>query len=374
MKTPEIVLTGGPCSGKTTGINYISEKLRDRGVRTFLVPEVATMLITGGVSDIGSVAQNNHELYYHLEKEMLLINLALRQRYQALAQGFPEEKKVIIFDRGPMDVKAYIGNSYFQVMLDEERLTLNDVRDSFDTAIHLVTAAIGAEKFYTCENNKARRETLEEARDADRRTLNAYNGHPHLVIINNRLPSFEHKMKRLLAVVLKSLHMPAPLEIERKYLLKCTPDFSIPELQNAQKISIEQIYLISPTEQSIRIRKRSQSNSSTYYKAIKSRISDTTRTEVEVAIQAKDYLGLQSLRDQTTHVIHKDRYCFIYEDQYFELDIFQEPARGLVLLEIELTEENDEVVLPPFLQIEREVTGNESYSNHAIAKGMLHIN
>jgi hypothetical protein len=33
--------------------------------------------------------------------------------------------------------------------------------------IHLVTAAIGAEKYYTTENNAARTETKEEARALD---------------------------------------------------------------------------------------------------------------------------------------------------------------------------------------------------------------
>lgn len=45
----EIVLTGGPCAGKTTALSYISEKLMDKGFRVFIVPEVATMLINGGI-------------------------------------------------------------------------------------------------------------------------------------------------------------------------------------------------------------------------------------------------------------------------------------------------------------------------------------
>lgn len=37
--------------------------------------------------------------------------------------------------------------------------------------IHLVTAAIGAEKYYTTENNTARTESLEQARDLDFKVL-----------------------------------------------------------------------------------------------------------------------------------------------------------------------------------------------------------
>lgn len=41
-KPKEIVVTGGPCAGKTTGLSYVQQKLMDRGWRPFIVPEVAT--------------------------------------------------------------------------------------------------------------------------------------------------------------------------------------------------------------------------------------------------------------------------------------------------------------------------------------------
>lgn len=48
----------------------------------------------------------------------------------------------------------------------------------YDAVIHLVSAAIGAEKYYTTENNAARTETIEEAQALDFRVLNAWVGHP----------------------------------------------------------------------------------------------------------------------------------------------------------------------------------------------------
>lgn len=47
---------------------------------------------------------------------------------------------------------------------------------------HLVTAAEGAEKFYTLENNGIRIESIEEAREVDRRTCRAWIGHPKLYV------------------------------------------------------------------------------------------------------------------------------------------------------------------------------------------------
>jgi len=49
----------------------------------------------------------------------------------------------------------------------------------------MVTAADGAEKFYTFENNVARYESLEEAVKLDKRLINAWVGHPNFSIIEN---------------------------------------------------------------------------------------------------------------------------------------------------------------------------------------------
>lgn len=44
----------------------------------------------------------------------------------------------------------------------------------YDAVIHMVTAAIGAERFYTTENNSVRTETPEQARELDIKVLNAW--------------------------------------------------------------------------------------------------------------------------------------------------------------------------------------------------------
>ncbi|MEK7123419.1 MAG: AAA family ATPase [Patescibacteria group bacterium] len=372
-KTPEIVLTGGPCAGKTTGLNYISEKLRDRGFRVFLVPEAATMIINPGVPDISDIAKNHPEKYFKVEESMLLLQRALRAEFNRLAGIFESEKRVIIFDRAEMDVKAYMPDFLFEAMLRDLKLDLYDVRDSYDGVIHLVTAANGAEKFYTLGNNKARRETLEEAGAADERTKNVWIGHSHLKIINNSAAGFEAKMKRALQSASRILGIPVPIEIERKFLLGILPDFNILELQNVQKICIEQMYLISSSNEQIRIRKRSQGDSATYYKTVKSKISPAVRYETEETISAKEYIKLRELMIPGSKIIRKYRYCFVYKDQYFEMDASIEPVRQipLYLLEIELTEENDKLEIPPFLDVKKEVTADERYSNYALALGQI---
>ena len=362
----EIVLTGGPCSGKTTGRSYLTEKLRDRGFRVFLVPEIPTIIIDGGVSDIIELKKKDPRKYYEVEKEMLSIQMAVCSHFRDLAKVFNGEKGVIIYDRGPIDVKAYVGPGEFESIMDELRLNLYDVRDSFDGVIHLITAAKGAEKFYACDNNKARLETtLEEARIIDEKTLQVWLGHQHLRIIDNST-DFEKKMHRTLQAISRILGIPVPLEIERKFLLSRIPDFAVKELQLAQKISIEQIYVNSSSGEETRIRKRSQNGFSVYYLTRKVPVGPGVRNEREEEIRAIDYMEMQKEQIHGSKIIRKNRYCFAYNNQYFELDIITEPKKRC-LLEIELTEEGDRLELPDFLKIKKEVTGDERYSNYALA-------
>ena len=50
MKITKIVVTGGPCAGKTTGLSWIQNAFAARGYRVLFVPETATELISNGVA------------------------------------------------------------------------------------------------------------------------------------------------------------------------------------------------------------------------------------------------------------------------------------------------------------------------------------
>ena len=67
----KIVLAGGPGAGKTSALAVFSAKLADWGFRVFLVPELATELITGGISDLGAIAARDPVLFCDIEGSML---------------------------------------------------------------------------------------------------------------------------------------------------------------------------------------------------------------------------------------------------------------------------------------------------------------
>ena len=62
------------------------------------------------------------------------------------------QNSIVLCDRGVMDGSAYMDEAGFNKLLAEVGLDIISARDSrYDAVFHLVTAADGAESFYTLE-------------------------------------------------------------------------------------------------------------------------------------------------------------------------------------------------------------------------------
>ena len=59
----KIVLTGGPCAGKTTAQNWISNYFSKRGYTVLFVPETATELISNGVTPWTCASNYDYQSY-----------------------------------------------------------------------------------------------------------------------------------------------------------------------------------------------------------------------------------------------------------------------------------------------------------------------
>ena len=69
----KIVLTGGPCAGKTTALVRIIEHFSGLGYKVFTIPEVPTMFTQAGMNYL----TDNANFFYEGEKATLQIQLAL---------------------------------------------------------------------------------------------------------------------------------------------------------------------------------------------------------------------------------------------------------------------------------------------------------
>lgn len=360
MSISKIVITGGPCGGKSTAMSSIEEALSPLGYTVLFVPETATELITGGISSrtCGSNADfQSCLLGLQLEKEKVFLKAASTMK---------KDKILIVCDRGALDNKAYMSDEEFAEVLQGLGTSEVELRDEYDAVFHLVTAAKGAEEFYTTANNKARTETAEEARDLDDRLIAAWTGHPHLRVIDNST-DFEDKIHRLIAEISAFLGEPEPCEIERKFLIEY-PDLSwLEACPSCAKIEIIQTYLNAPEGEEIRVRQRGAGGHYTYYQTTKRKVTGLKRVEIENRLSGDEYLELLMNADTTKRQIRKNRYCLTYEGQYFEIDVY--PFwDDRAILEIELRSEDTPINLPPQIRVIKEVTDDESYKNASLAR------
>ena len=87
------------------------------------------------------------------------------------------------------------------MLLAERGMTREDAYARYDAVVHLVTAAIGAEHFFSHETNEHRLEGVEEAVRVDKALRAGWSGHPNLQVIEN-VGTFDEKLHRAVESVL----------------------------------------------------------------------------------------------------------------------------------------------------------------------------
>ena len=190
MTVKRIVVTGGPCGGKSTALAYIKKTAEALGFRVLTVGETATELISGGVAPwtcATNAVYQNFQIALQMHKEEIFL---------AAAATMGAEKLLIVCDRGLLDNRAYMTEAEFFSCLASRGDTLEEYLARYDAVFHLVTAAKGAEAFYTTANNAARTETPDEARRVDDRLICAWAEHPRRFVLDNS-GDFADKMARL---------------------------------------------------------------------------------------------------------------------------------------------------------------------------------
>lgn len=359
MEITKIVITGGPCGGKSTAMSWIQNAFTQMGYTVLFVPETATELITAGIAP-WTCGSN-----LDFQKSLLKLQLKKEEVFEQSAKTMNTEKVLIVCDRGAIDNKVYMTDLEFSSVVNSVGINEVELRDNYDAVFHLVTAAKGAEKFYTTANNSARTETVEEAAEMDDKFISAWTGHPHFRVIDNS-SDFENKMKRLIAEISSFLGEPEPYEIERKFLIEY-PDFKwLNSNPSCHKIEIIQTYLNSTNDDEIRVRQRGENGNYIYFKTIKKKVTDLKRVEIEKRLSQEEYLSLLMNADTSKRQIRKDRYCLTYDNQYFEIDVY--PFwNDKAIAEIELRDETIDVSFPKEIKVIKEVTDDETYKNSSLA-------
>ncbi|KAL7294000.1 hypothetical protein TKK_0012573 [Trichogramma kaykai] len=364
----KLVLTGGPCGGKTTGQTRICTFFENLGWKVFRVPETATVLLSGGIkfSDL------NAEQAFKFQESLLKTMLQIENTFFELGTSM-NRNCLIICDRGAMDASAFISKEKWELMMASNGWNSVELRDTrYNHIIHMVSAANGAEQFYSTEDHACRTEGLGLARELDYKAASAWVGHPYFDVIDNS-QDFESKICRMIECVCQKLGIDTGDRLQAssrkvKFLVKgpLPPDEEFPPFQD---FDVVHNYLQSnnPKTQA-RLRKRGQKGHWSYIHTLRRPKINDQVVEVKTQLTHRDYLNMLAQRDDSHFTIFKRRRCFLINNQYFQLDIYREPCHkrcnGLMLLETYTALPSDKLmnILPQILTIEKEVTGNPDYS------------
>lgn len=371
-----IVLTGGPCGGKSTAMSHITDRLTALGFRVFCVPEAASLLITG-VGMVPPMLPEHERITF--EGTLLRTKIALEDTFTALAKA-SKRRSVVLCDRGTMDTRAYMDKETFDLVLSEFGWNVVDLRDRrYDGVVHLVTAAIGAPQHYGTENNTARHESLEQAAELDFKILEAWVGHPRIRIVDNST-DWKGKLSRVLDIVCQFVGAPRPNAEQRKFVLE---NFDVESIRqkgiHVETFNVEQTYLHKERSQNTKgytyLRRRGQNGSYTYT------LSSTGQPRVdkvatplpadheksiilERSITGREYLALLRQSDSRRLTVKKQVHCFVHDNHYYEIHRFADPDVGLVILNTEAESQK----LPSFLCSTADVTGRKEFGSYFISK------
>lgn len=351
-----IVLTGGPCAGKTSALVKVTEHFSSLGYKVFTIPEVPTLFLQAGMDYLTP----NQDYFYEGEKATLKVQLQLEDSFRKIAERI-DEPVLIVCDRGTLDISTYLKEEMWERLTKTAGVTNEGLRDRYDAVLHLVSAADGAEQFYNTTTNETRKEDIATARERDKRIIKAWAGHPLLHVINNH-ENFDNKLNRVLQEISSVLGLPQPITEERKYIVEVVGD-----VPGAIESDIVQTFLSADPRTEARLQKRKWQGNEVNVLTTRKRLSPTEQVETERQIANNVYDSLLQQADPYRQPISKRRKSFIWKGQYFNLDRFIAPAEGLHILETKGFGHGEAVRFPPFVRVLEDITANEKYDNYNLA-------
>lgn len=407
-----VVLTGGPCAGKSTMLSMIQTKFAQRtGIKVYTVPEAATLLVGGGLE----WKDMTYEKVIEYQLALLRVQVALEDQLFAIARA-NNQPSLIVSDRGCMDGRAYCSPEQFSEILRRGGWELETLRDErYDAVVHMVSAAIGAPGFYNFDN-PARFENVDEAVVADEKLRQMYIGHPLLRVFDNAT-SFDAKLERVMQFIGNLIGHEFPHNTTRRFVLKNAPletSINIPFVRARVTITVLNN---SSEDEVMQIMKREQDNSCVYfYTCIKRkkdavvppplvqkdeqpldisssgsepaggdsiapttnggdvdtdpenetslsmgmegtmRLDEDSATKSEHRISAREYASLLHQRDPTRVDVVKDNISFVYHSHYCEVATFVAPTWtiGRSTLYVDCEDSKASLELPSFLVVQHE--------------------
>lgn len=176
-----VVLTGGPGAGKTAVLELVRRSLCEH---VKVLPEAASVVFGGGFprSQVPGAREAAQRAIFYVQRELENASDA-------------ENPAIVLCDRGTMDGTAYCADP--EVFLRSVGTSIREQFGRYAAVIHLRTPTI--EQGYN-HQNPLRVEDAQTAAALDERIGRAWEGHPHVMVVENA-PDFLAKASRALALI-----------------------------------------------------------------------------------------------------------------------------------------------------------------------------
>jgi predicted ATPase len=235
-----IVVTGGPCGGKST----VLDRLREACSTTIRVmPEFASMLLEqGAASHIEREDDASETWSEYVNRTILPAQTAVEDAHLCVARE--NGNSAVIFDRGLLDPAAYLPGGKDD-LADRHEL---DLRKRYTMIVHLESVACVSKAKYDRLRARARYDAADRAKERDYALREAYCEHP-----NWQFVSAEGGMD---AVTQRVLRLVGPLTdgaVERKWRLPALTASFLQTIVSAPSESIEQHCLHTASDSELRV-------------------------------------------------------------------------------------------------------------------------
>lgn len=355
MKIYRIVLTGGPCAGKTTYLNRIKESFKNNNIHCLIVPEAATLLINKGIDPRVWDTFKFQEMVlkrelYEEEENTKYIN-EFKNNYDQL---------VIIYDRGIYDNKAYFNNQdHFKELLFDYGLDGMQILDSYDMVLDLLSMATCKPIAYTTQNNDARKEDEAFARKLDKKTSNAWANHRNMKIISGAC-SIDEEAANILHYIYDFLNGNNVIQTQRFLVDDKNSNFY--KFGEMDTIAITDTYLKINNENKIyKLSKRANFGCSyvfdTYtYEDDKKKVLSSTTISKEV------YNTLYNTFEHLDQEV-REEFSFVDNEILYRLCYYSDRT----VLEVQKNDFND-IKIPDYIKVLGKDEGKTFETNHLVKK------
>lgn len=191
-RIPRIVLTGGPCSGKSSAIRQLTA---DFPGLFHVVPEVASIVIeevgvTPPVEDRAALRRYNRA-FGEIQRSFETV---------ALHQAIRDRRAGILLDRGTMDNAAYVPGGVPEI----ERIYMSPAAAEYARYDAVIIISVPNAEVYRkhMADNPARYESYDDVLHLARHVIFAWGNHPNQVIIPD-FPTWEEKYTAIRREVMK---------------------------------------------------------------------------------------------------------------------------------------------------------------------------